>query len=237
MDTFSAIPADTAVKSGEQPPAGHNILLTAGEPLFQAVIMLAQGHIPADITFFRRQMLQALSRFYRICAAHQVHPSLTGKSAFVWCAALDEAVLVTPWGATSAWHEHTLTGTVFQNRRGGEVFFRYLQLAVHNPGPLHDFLELQFYVLSLGFKGKYRAQPDALAACYVRLRHCLVTENKVPGKVRKTVQMRGNRPVRLFPLTLIISGALLVCIALRIAADVYYQHTLQQFSAALTTLL
>lgn len=129
--------------------------------------MLAQKGTPPDLTLFRQQMLQEVSRFYRICTAHRLHPSLTGKSAFIWCAALDEAVLSTPRGAESVWQEHTLTGAVFQNRRGGEAFFRYLHLAVHNPVPLRDFLELQFYLLSLGF-GEYRTQPEALAACYTR---------------------------------------------------------------------
>lgn len=89
---------------------GHNVLISAGQPLLQALIMLAQKGTPPDLTLFRQQMLQGVSRFYRICAAHRLHPSLTGKSAFVWCAALDEAVLSTSWGAESVWQEHTLTG-------------------------------------------------------------------------------------------------------------------------------
>lgn len=78
--------------------SGHNVLISAGQPLLQALIMLAQGGTPPDLTLFRQQMLQGVSRFYRICTARQLHPSLTGKSAFVWCAALDEAVLSTSWG-------------------------------------------------------------------------------------------------------------------------------------------
>ncbi|WP_274369133.1 type IVB secretion system protein IcmH/DotU [Morganella morganii] len=216
--------------------SGHNVLISAGQPLLQALIMLAQGGTPPDLTLFRQQMLQGVSRFYRICTARQLHPSLTGKSAFVWCAALDEAVLSTSWGEESVWQEHTLTGAVFQNRRGGEAFFRYLHLALHNPVPLRDFLELQFYLLSLGFRGEYRTRPEALAACYTRLRHILMNSRPAvlsapPGRCTDR-----NHPAKRIPLSLIFSGSLLLCAACRVAADFSYQQLLQQLSDALTAL-
>ncbi|MBW5407042.1 type IVB secretion system protein IcmH/DotU [Morganella morganii] len=229
MEIGSAITAAEA-------EAGHNVLITAGQPLLQALIMLVQGGTPPDITLFRQQMLQGVSRFYRICAVHQIHPSLTGKSAFVWCAALDEAVLSTRWGAESVWQEHTLTGAVFQNRRGGEEFFRYLHLAVHNPVPLRDFLELQFYLLALGFRGEYRTQPEALAACYTRLRHILISSRPEALSAPPERCSGRNRPVKRFPLSLIFSGSLLLCAAFRAAADLSYQQLLQQLSDSLTAL-
>lgn len=215
---------------------GHNVLISVGQPLLQALIMLAQKGTPPDLTLFRQQMLQGVSRFYRICAAHRLHPSLTGKSAFVWCAALDEAVLSTSWGAESVWQEHTLTGAVFQNRRGGEAFFRYLHLALHNPVPLRDFLELQFYLLSLGFRGEYRTQPEALAACYTRLRHILMNSRPQALSVPPDRCTGRNRPAKRIPLSLIFSGSLLLCAAGRVAADLSYQQLLQQLSDALTAL-
>lgn len=231
METGSVTTAEAG-----HPDTGQNVLISAGQPLLQALIMLVQGGTPPDLTLFRQQMLQGVSRFYRICAARQLHPSLIGKSAFVWCAALDEAVLSTSWGAESVWQEHTLTGAVFQNRRGGEDFFRYLHLAVHNPVPLRDFLELQFYLLSLGFRGEYRTRPEALAACYSRLRHILISSRQdslsaPPG--RCTVR---NRPAKCIPLPLIFSCSLLLCAAFRAAADFSYQQLLQQVSDALTAL-
>lgn len=224
---------DSATTAAE---AGHNVLITAGQPLLQALIMLVQGGVPPDLTLFRQQMLQGVSRFYRICAAHQLHPSLTGKSAFVWCAALDEAVLSTQWGAESVWQEHTLTGAVFQNRRGGEAFFSYLHRAAHNPVPLRDFLELQFYLLSLGFRGEYRTQPEALAACYTRLRHILINSRPDTLSAPQERCAGRNRPVKRVPLSLIFSGALLLCGAFRIAADLSYQQLLQQVNDMLTAL-
>ena len=216
--------------------SGHNVLISAGQPLLQALIMLAQGGTPPDLSLFRLQMLQGVSRFYRICTARQLHPSLTGKSAFVWCAALDEAVLSTSWGAESVWQEHTLTGAVFQNRRGGEAFFRYLHLAVHNPVPLRDFLELQFYLLSLGFRGGYRTQPEALAACYTRLRHILMNSRPEILSAPQSRCTDRNRPVKRIPLSLIFSGSLLLCAACRVAADLSYQQLLRQLSDTLTAL-
>ncbi|HED3888920.1 TPA: type IVB secretion system protein IcmH/DotU [Morganella morganii] len=216
--------------------SGHNVLISAGQPLLQALIMLAQGGTPPDLTLFRQQMLQGVSRFYRICTARQLHPSLTGKSAFVWCAALDEAVLSTSWGAESVWQEHTLTGAVFQNRRGGEAFFRYLHLALHNPVPLRDFLELQFYLLSLGFRGEYRTRPEALAACYTRLRHILMNSRPAVLSAPQGHCADRNRPAKRIPLSLIFSGSLLLCAACRVAADFSYQQLLQQLSDALAAL-
>lgn len=170
--------------------SGHNVLISAGQPLLQALIMLAQGGTPPDLTLFRQQMLQGVSRFYRICTARQLHPSLTGKSAFVWCAALDEAVLSTSWGAESVWQEHTLTGAVFQNRRGGEAFFRYLHLAVHNPVPLRDFLELQFYLLSLGFRGGVPHTAGS-TCCLLYPAASYSDEQQAGNAVRTTEPLRG----------------------------------------------
>nr|WP_172602579.1 DotU family type IV/VI secretion system protein [Morganella morganii] len=107
---------------------------------------------------------------------------------------------------------------------------------MHNSVPLRDFLELQFYLLSLGFRGEYRTQPEALAACYSRLRHILISSRQdvlsaPPGRCTGR-----NRPVKRIPLPLIFSGSLLLCASFRAAADLSYQQLLQQLTDALTAL-
>ena len=56
---------------------------------------------------------------------------------YVLCAALDEAVLSTPWGAQSEWAQHPLLVALHREAWGGEKFFEMLDRISADPGPLH----------------------------------------------------------------------------------------------------
>ena len=78
---------------------------------------------------------------------------------YVICAALDEAVLKTPWGAESAWTQRTLLSTFHSETHGGEKFFLLLDKMKERPAQNLDMLELMYVFLSLGFEGKYHLNP------------------------------------------------------------------------------
>ena len=53
------------------------------------------------------------------------------------CAALDEAVLSTPWGAQSEWAQQTLLVALHREAWGGEKFFEMLDRISQDPGAPH----------------------------------------------------------------------------------------------------
>jgi len=77
-------------------------------------------------------------------------------ASYVLCAALDEAVLNTPWGSESKWNQRTLLSIFHKESSGGEKFFLILNRKCEMPAANIDFLEFMYVLLSLGFSGKYR---------------------------------------------------------------------------------
>ncbi|MEQ5196996.1 hypothetical protein, partial [Klebsiella pasteurii] len=84
--------------------------------------------------------------------------------------------------------------------------------------------------------GEYRTRPEALAACYTRLRHILMNSRPAVLSAPQNRCADRNRPAKRIPLSLFFSGSLLLYSACRVAADLSYQQLLQQLSDALTAL-
>ena len=78
---------------------------------------------------------------------------------YVLCAALDEAVLNTPWGPESGWAQHSLLSTFHNETSGGEKVFLILDRLLQTPAQYVDTLELIYLCLSQGFAGKYQIDP------------------------------------------------------------------------------
>jgi type VI secretion system protein ImpK len=72
------------------------------------------------------------------------------------CAALDEAVLSTPWGAQTEWAQQTLLVALHREAWGGEKFFEMLDRVSEDPARHIDLMELQYLCIALGFAGKFK---------------------------------------------------------------------------------
>ncbi len=82
---------------------------------------------------------------------------------YVLCAALDEAVLRTPWGSNSIWQKESLLITFHKEASGGEKFFQLLNKLLQNPARNLDLLHLMHICLAFGFEGRYRLMSDGYA--------------------------------------------------------------------------
>ena len=78
---------------------------------------------------------------------------------FAFCAWLDEMVLCSLWKDKLAWKQHMLQKQYFNTTLAGEVFFEKLE--VFSTGDI-ALLEVYFYCLKLGFKGKYHDPNDSV---------------------------------------------------------------------------
>ncbi|MBS0395622.1 MAG: type IVB secretion system protein IcmH/DotU, partial [Proteobacteria bacterium] len=110
----------------------------------------------ADVAGLRRQTLEDLRRFEERAKGAGVAAEIVVAARYALCAALDEAVLATPWGAQSEWAQQTLLVQLHREAYGGEKFFEMLTRIVGDPARHIDLMELQYLIIALGFMGKYQ---------------------------------------------------------------------------------
>jgi len=109
-----------------------------------------------DADRLRRQTLEDLRRFEEHARAAGISSETTLAARYVLCAALDEAVLATPWGAQSGWGENTLLVLLHREAWGGEKFFEMLDHLCADTDRHIELMELQYYCMAFGFAGKYQ---------------------------------------------------------------------------------
>ena len=78
------------------------------------------------------------------------------QAAWAVAALLDDLALNTPWGGASAWPRQPLVVMLRGDVDAGTQFFSRLDELERHPNRDREMLELQYYCLALGFRGKYR---------------------------------------------------------------------------------
>lgn len=163
------IPPTTARSARQEPPAeprgpqladftagGTNPLLQAATPLLVLAGRLRATRSHPDIGGLRRQALEEIRRFEDRARAAGIASETVIAARYALCAALDEAVLSTPWGTQSEWAAQTLLVQLHREAWGGEKFFDMLERISADPARHIDLMELQYACLALGFGGKFQ---------------------------------------------------------------------------------
>jgi type VI secretion system protein ImpK len=135
--------------------AGLNPLLQAASPLLIMMGRLRTSLSNPDIAGLRRQALEQVREFEERARTGGVANETVLAARYALCAALDEAVLSTPWGGQSEWGGQTLLVTLHRETWGGEKFFDMLERISSDPARHIELMELQYMCLALGFAGKY----------------------------------------------------------------------------------
>jgi type VI secretion system protein ImpK len=138
---------------------GLNPLVRAASPLLILIGQLRSALAPMDVAELRRHALAEIRQFESEARALGVSNETSIAARYVLCAALDEAVLGTPWGSQSEWSQHPLLVQLHREAWGGEKFFDMLERVSPDPARHIDLMELQYVVLAFGFKGKYHLDP------------------------------------------------------------------------------
>ena len=74
---------------------------------------------------------------------------------YALCTSIDEAVLSQDWGARSVWVSGSLLSIFQKETWGGERFYIILDDALRDTRNNIDFIELIYFLMSLGFEGKF----------------------------------------------------------------------------------
>lgn len=150
--------------------AGDGPLALAAAPLLLLLGRLrntATAPAPGDVLERTKRELQAFDRRGR---ALGVPADQLRQAHYALCAALDDAVLNTPWGRDGRWREEPLSRSLHRDDNAGRGFFDQLRsLRDLLPASL-PVLELMFVCVSLGMAGPYRTSPDG-SVQLDRIRH------------------------------------------------------------------
>ena len=135
---------------------GLNPVVNAASMLIAVFYKTRQTLSHPNVGGLHQQLVAAIRQFEALTKEKNVSPEIVLAARYILCAALDEVVLNTPWGAESAWTQRTLLSTFHNETHGGEKFFLLLDKMKERPAQNLDILELMYIFLSLGFEGKYR---------------------------------------------------------------------------------
>jgi type VI secretion system protein ImpK len=196
---------------------GLNPLVTAAVPLLLMAGGMRGSTIQGDVPALRRQALDEIRRFEERAKAAGIANEVVIAGRYALCAALDEAVLATPWGAHSDWARQTLLNTLHREAYGGEKFFEMLERISQEPALRIDLIELQYLCIALGFNGKFQLLENGQARLedtqhetFLRIRS--VRSPPEPGLSIhwKGVEDRRSRLVRYLPWWVVVVAAVSV---------------------------
>jgi len=137
-------------------PTGPNILTDSAARLLALIGRLKTIPHHSDVGGLHRQVTQEIQSFDNIARTRGCSPEAVLAARYALCAAIDEAVLNTPWGSSSLWSGQSMLSTFHQETGGGEKFFQILERIMMEPAKNIELLELYSVCLSLGFEGRYR---------------------------------------------------------------------------------
>ncbi|WP_455205295.1 type IVB secretion system protein IcmH/DotU [Kaarinaea lacus] len=137
-------------------PTGPNALTDAGARLLALIGRLKTTPHHNDVGGLHRQVIQEIQSFDNNARNRGASPEAVLAARYALCAAIDEAVLNTPWGSVSVWSGQSMLSTFHQETGGGEKFFQILERVMMEPAKNIELLELYSVCLSLGFEGRYR---------------------------------------------------------------------------------
>jgi type VI secretion system protein ImpK len=151
-----------AQAAAEQPVeaglTGMNPLNAAASTLFQLVSRIRNRAQHPDPDALRRSVVAEVRGFENRALQAGIDAQDVKVARYALCATLDDVVLNTPWGETSAWATQSMVGTFHRETVGGDRFYDLLARLEQDPGRNIAMLEFLYMCLSLGFEGRLRVE-------------------------------------------------------------------------------
>ena len=159
----------------------------------------------------RQRCLQDLRVFERQARDAGIAMELLRPAHFALCAAIDDVVVNSPWGAASEWPQQTLVADQHPGARGADAFLAQLKQMQTAPQRFLPVIELMYLCLSLGFIGRRGDLAAMRAAAHAAI------ASQLPGAAPELSQrwrgvavpyQPGHRGV---PVWVAMAGAAAVC--------------------------
>ncbi|TPL99784.1 type VI secretion system protein TssL, long form [Mesorhizobium sp. B2-3-10] len=133
-----------------------NPLINIFAPLLEFAPELESALAPENPEAMRTRLLDELVQARDAVMAAGSSLERADQAAWAVAALLDDLALNTPWGGASAWPRQPLVVMLRGDVDAGTQFFTRLDELERHPNRDREMLELQYYCLALGFRGKYR---------------------------------------------------------------------------------
>ncbi|MBO9647895.1 MAG: type VI secretion system protein TssL, long form [Variovorax sp.] len=151
-------PRLAAVKSAVNP------LLEAAQPLLRALCDMPKDLDYAQVDVLHQLLTREVSNFRAICTSAQIRYEHMVAASYALCTAIDEAVQRKPWGGgagadTGVWAAKPLAQQFHEDLDGGEKVFLLIGRLAASPQEHIDLLDLLFFIVALGFEGRFRREP------------------------------------------------------------------------------
>lgn len=138
-------------------PAGPaDAIIAAASPLLVLVAQLRDAVEFADVTTLRNEVVNQIQKFEETAVRYGATAGDVTAARYVLCSLLDETVMTTPWGSSSAWSTSSLLNRFHNETWGGEKVFAILDRIKGDPKKNLPLLKLIDLVLVLGFEGMHR---------------------------------------------------------------------------------
>ncbi len=150
--------------------AHPNALVSAFAALLEFAPELERAAAPQSPDTLRARLHDNLIEARDKAIASGVPLARADQGAWFVAALLDDIALNTPWGGNSSWPHQPLVTSLSGEVDAGTRFFDRLEELMRYAGRDPEMLELGYFCLGLGFRGKYRVQPGSGDAQLIALR-------------------------------------------------------------------
>jgi len=135
--------------------ASENSLINASAELLSVCGTLSRLKPGEEINSTRTELARAIIDLKYKVVRPDYPPSVAENLCLLYAIVIDEFVLLRPWATESGWENRTLVADLFGFRDGGDRFYNIADRALMQPKVLHEFLEIVYIFLKLGYRGKY----------------------------------------------------------------------------------
>ena len=150
--------------------AHPNPLVSAFSALLELAPELERAAPPSEPETLRVRLNDNLIHARDAAVAAGAPLSRADQAAWFVAALLDDIALNTPWGGQSGWPRQPLVTALSGDVDAGTRFFDRLEELMRYANRDPEMLELAYYCIGLGFRGKYRVQGGSGEAALMALR-------------------------------------------------------------------
>lgn len=142
--------------------AAQNPLLEAAQPLLRALCDMPKELSADRVEVLHRLLVREVTTFQMVCSNAQIRNEHVVAASYALCTAIDEAANRTAWGggvggSTGVWAKQQLAQKFHDDHKGGEKVFLLIGRLAASPQEHIDLLDLLFFILALGFEGRYHS--------------------------------------------------------------------------------
>lgn len=177
-------------------PEQTNALVIAATPLLTFITHICHTVDHPNVPALKAQVIEEIKNLERKLSDLNYSARMIMAARYCICTAIDEAILSRPWGTNSMWVQEGLLSLFQKETYGGERFYMILEDMLRDIRNNIDFIELCYFLLSIGFEGKFYGPENAAAREEIRNRifYNIRNNRSKPEKILSPHWQNANIP-------------------------------------------